>query len=476
MAVSKTTVQLVVIGAGPGGYAAAFYAADLGLQVMLIDTEKNPGGVCLYRGCIPSKALLHVAKIKNEAKHANVCGLEFAEPKIDLEKMRAWKETVITKLTSGLGQLAKARKVNFVQGRASFLDAKTLKVIHQSGNEDHVTFQHCIIATGSRPTSIPGLNLDSPRLLNSTTALALGEIPKKFLVIGGGYIGLELGSVYAALGSQVTVVEMTDGLIPGADRDLATILQKHISSKFESLRLKTRVGAVRERPGEPSLLDVSFIDEHDKTSEATFDQVLVAVGRKPNSSGIGLNNTQIQVNERGFIVVDEKRQTTVGGIYAIGDVAGDPMLAHKASHEARVAVEAVMGHRVTFEPKAIPAVIFTDPEVAWCGLTETEAKKQNRDVKVVKFPWAASGRALTLDRTEGMTKLIIDPKTETLLGVGLVGSSAGEMIAEAVVAIEMGASVTDLKLCIHPHPTLSETLMEAAELYFGHCTHINKKR
>lgn len=476
MAVSKSTTELVVIGAGPGGYAAAFYAADLGLKVMLIDTEKNPGGVCLYRGCIPSKALLHVAKIKNEAKHAGICGLEFLEPKIDLEKMRAWKEGMVTKLTSGLGQLAKARKISFIQGRASFLDSKTLKVIHQGGNEDHVTFQNCIIATGSRPANVSGLDLNSPRLLNSTTALALSEIPKKFLVIGGGYIGLELGSVYAALGSQVTVVEMTDGLIPGADRDLAAILQKHISGKFASVRFKTRVGAVQERPGEPACLDVSFIDENDKTTAETFDQVLVSVGRKPNSSGIGLNNTQIQVTERGFIVVDEKRQTTVAGIYAIGDVAGDPMLAHKASHEARTAVEAILGHRVAFEPKAIPAVIFTDPEVAWCGLTETEAKQQNRDVKVVKFPWAASGRAMTLDRTEGLTKLIIDPKTETLLGAGLVGPTAGEMIAEAVVAIEMGASVTDLKLCIHPHPTLSETLMEAAELYFGHCTHVYKKK
>lgn len=473
MSVSKSTTQLVVIGGGPGGYAAAFYAADLGLQVTLVDTEKNPGGVCLYRGCIPSKALLHVAKIKNEAKHADVCGLEFAEPKINLEKLRAWKDSVVTKLTSGLGQLAKARKVNFIQGRASFLDSKTLKVIHQSGNEEHLSFQNCIIATGSRPASVPGLDLDSPRLLNSTTALALSEIPKKFLVIGGGYIGLELGSVYAALGSQVTVVEMTDGLIPGADRDLAAILQKYVTDKFASVLLKTKVAGIKE---DKNGLRVSFADENNKTSEDVFDQVLVSIGRKPNSSGIGLNNTQIQVNERGFIVVDEKRQTSVAGIYAIGDVAGDPMLAHKASHEARTAVEAVMGHRVAFEPKVIPAVIFTDPEVAWCGLTEIDAKKQGRDVKVVKFPWAASGRAMTLDRTEGMTKLIIDPKTETLLGVGIVGSSAGEMISEAVVAIEMGASVTDLKLSIHPHPTLSETLMEAAELYFGQCTHIYKKR
>lgn len=473
MVATKSKSQLVVLGAGPGGYAAAFYAADLGMDVCLVDLQKNPGGVCLYRGCIPSKALLHVATVLNEAKHLRQFGVEFAEPVINVNKVREWKDSVVTKLTGGLGQLAKARKVKCVEGRGSFYDSKTLKLLNAQGVEEHIEFDNIIIATGSRPATLPGVNLESERLLDSTGALNLTEVPKKLLVIGAGYIGLELGSVYAAMGSQVTVVEMTDGVIPGADRDLAQVLQKHLQKNFHAMMFNTKVTDIVE---EKSGLHVSFEGTDVKEKEQIFDKVLVSIGRRPNSSGIGLDNTKVEVNERGFIQVNDKLQTAVPNIYAIGDVVGEPMLAHKASHEARVAVETIAGKNVAFEPRAIPAVIFTDPEVAWCGLTETEAKKKGVNVTVSKFPWAASGRAMTLDRTEGMTKLILDPESEELLGLGIVGPHAGEMISEGVLAIEMGATASDLKLCIHPHPTLSETVMEAAELFYGHCTHMYKSK
>ncbi|MCP5463948.1 MAG: dihydrolipoyl dehydrogenase [Deltaproteobacteria bacterium] len=460
--------DVVVLGGGPGGYAAAFYAADLGMDVTLVDLESNPGGVCLYKGCIPSKALLHAAKLIEESKEAHKIGLEFSEPAVNLEKLRSWKDDVVSKLTGGLGQLAKARKVKFVQGRGSFEDSNTLKVITSAGETKKISFKNIIVATGSRPATLPGVDLESARLWDSTDALRLSQIPKKLLVVGGGYIGLELGSVYAALGSETTVVEFQDGIIPGADRDLATVLQKKLKSKFHQFLFKTKVTGIAE---EKNGLRVSM-EGPDGSTEEVYDYVLVAIGRRPNGSGLGLDNAGVELNERGFIKVQDNRQTNVNHIYAIGDVAGDPMLAHKASHEARVAVEAIAGHRVAFEPKAIPAVIFTDPEVAWCGLTETEAKAQGKEVQVVKFPWAASGRALTLDRTEGVTKLIVDPKTEMILGAALVGPGAGDMISECALAIEMCATVSDLKLTIHPHPTLSETVMEAAELFFGHCTHM----
>lgn len=469
-------VDLVVIGAGPGGYAAAFYAADLGMSVTLVDPEPNPGGVCLYRGCIPSKALLHVAKLLEEAKHAEAWGISFGEPRIDLDRLRGFKDKVVGQLTGGLGQLSKQRKVAYRQGTAAFRDASSLEITPVGdGTPETLTFDYAIIATGSRPATVPGLSLDSPRVMDSTAALELPDIPESLLVVGGGYIGLELGSVYAAAGSRVTVVEMTSGLLPGADRDLVSILAKRIESRYEAVLLDTKVVAMEEAGDR---IGVVFEGEGlgDQSRERTFDRVLVSVGRKPNSAVPGLDRTRAQVNARGFIEVDERRMTAEPSIYAIGDVVGEPMLAHKASHEGRVAVESIAGERVAFEPLAIPAVVFTDPELAWCGLTEVDAQKQGRQVTVSRFPWGASGRALTLDRSDGLTKLIIDPETERILGVGIVGPGAGELIAEGVLAVEMGANATDLKMSIHPHPTLSETLMESAEVFFGQATHVYRPK
>jgi len=468
--------QLVVIGGGPGGYAAAFYAADLGMQVTLVDMELNPGGVCLYRGCIPSKALLHVAKVAGEAKHAANWGLTYAEPTIDLGKLRGFKDSVVTKLTSGLGQVSKMRKITYIQGKASFVDAKNLSIEPAGGGAaQSLAFEHAIIATGSSPTRIPGLTIESDRVMDSTGALNLPDIPKTLLVVGGGYIGLELGSVYAALGTQVTVVEMTDGLLPGADRDLVTFLARRLETTLHKILLKTRVTGMKDaKNGVTVAMEGEGLADADKSQ--TFDRVLVSIGRRPNSKVPGLDKTGVAVNDRGFISVDAAMRTSEPNIFAIGDVVGEPMLAHKASHEARVAVEAILGHKVAFEPQAIPAVVFTDPEVAWCGLTEADAKKQGRKVEIAKFPWAALGRALAIDRPEGMTKLIIDPETERILGVGMVGAGAGENIAEGVLAIEMAALASDLKLTIHPHPTMSETMMEAAEVFFGHATHVYRPK
>lgn len=469
----SSSTQLVVIGGGPGGYAAAFYAADLGMPVTLVDMEPNPGGVCLYRGCIPSKALLHVAKVASEAKHATNWGLTYAEPKIDLDKLRSYKEGVVTKLTGGLGQLSKQRKITFIQGKASFVDAKNLSIELAAGGTQTLAFEHAIIATGSYPTRIPGLDIKSDRLMDSTGALDLPEIPKTLLVVGGGYIGLELGSVYAALGTKVTVVEMTDGLLPGADRDLVTFLARRLETTMDKILLKTKVTGMKEAKNG---ITVSMEGAEGAKSEETYDRVLVSIGRRPNSAIPGLDKAGVAVSDKGFVTVDSAMRTNIAGISAIGDVVGEPMLAHKASHEAKVAVEAILGHKVAFEPQAIPAVVFTDPEVAWCGLTENDAKKQGRKVEVAKFPWAALGRALAIDRPDGMTKLIIDPETERILGVGIVGAGAGELIAEGVLAIEMAALASDLKLSIHPHPTMSETLMEAAEVFFGHSTHVYRPK
>ena len=470
-----SSTQLVVIGGGPGGYAAAFAAADMGMQVALVDTEPNPGGVCLYRGCIPSKALLHVAKLIAEAKHASAWGITYPDPKIDLDKLRGFKDGVVQKLTGGLGQLSKQRKVNYIQGKASFASNTTLDIQRTNGGPEQLTFQHAIIATGSRPSTVPGLSIDSVRLMDSTSALDLPDVPKSLLVVGGGYIGLELGSVYAALGTKVTVVEMTPGLLPGADRDLVAFLSRRLEQTVHKILVNARVVEMKEvKAGVKVRIDGDGLSDADK--DQTFDRVLVSVGRKPNSEIGGLDKTKVKIIERGFIKVDLARRTDEPNIFAIGDVTGEPMLAHKASHEARVAVEAIAGHNVAFEPQAIPAVVFTDPEVAWCGLTETEAKKQGRKVEVAKFPWAALGRALAIDRPDGMTKLLIDPDTERILGVGIVGAGAGELIAEGVLAVEMAALATDLTLSIHPHPTLSETLMEAAEVFFGQSTHIYKPK
>ncbi|HEU4929191.1 MAG TPA: dihydrolipoyl dehydrogenase, partial [Candidatus Krumholzibacteria bacterium] len=441
--------QLVVLGGGPGGYAAAFLGADLGLKTAIVDVEENPGGVCLYRGCIPSKALLHVAKVLHEAEAARAMGIEFGPPRIDVDAVRSWKEGVVKKLTGGVGQVAKFRKVTFVRGYGTFKDAHALSVKLASGDTQEIRFDHCIVATGSRPATIPFFKSDSARVLDSTSALDLREIPKTLLVVGGGYIGLELGSVYASLGAQVSVVEMMPGLLPGADRDLVAVLEKRISKSFARIMVDTKVTAAKETSD-----GVSVTFDGATKESIVYHKVLVSVGRKPNSSGFGLENTKVRVNDRGFIEVDAQRRTHEPNIFAIGDVTGDPMLAHKASHEGRVAAEVIAGHKVAFEPNAIPAVIFTDPEIAWCGLTETQAKERGVEVAVAKFPWGASGRAMSIERTDGLTKLVIDPKTERVLGVGIAGVGAGDMISEGVLAIEMGATAADVKLSIHPHPTL----------------------
>ncbi|MCL6481623.1 MAG: dihydrolipoyl dehydrogenase [Firmicutes bacterium] len=462
---------LAVVGGGPGGYAAAFLAADLGLDVTLIDEQPNPGGVCLYRGCIPSKALLHAAKVITEAREADHFGVQFGEPKIDLDRLRSWKDSVVAKMTSGLGQLSKARKVRYVQGRAALLDAHTLEV-RNAQEARKIAFEHAILATGSRPATLPNFDLNSQRVWDSTAALELPWVPKSLLVVGGGYIGLELGQVYAALGTKVTVVEMMPTLLPGVDADLVQPLHKRLEKQFAAIHLNTKVGSAKETK---SGIQVRFEGEG-AGKEQTFEAVLVAVGRKPNSEVPGLENTRVKKTSRGYIEVDPQRRTAEPSLFAIGDVAGEPMLAHKASHEGRLAVEVIRGSKAQFEPLAIPAVVFTDPEIAWCGLTETQAKEQNRDVKIARFPWAASGRATTLNRSDGVTKLVLDAETEQILGVGLAGPSAGELIAEGVLAVEMGALAKDLALCIHPHPTLSETLMEAAEALYGTSTHIYRPK
>ena len=470
---SDANLSVAVIGAGPGGYAAAFLAADLGMKVTLIDPEANPGGVCLYRGCIPSKALLHVAKLIEESRQAKNWGVEFAEPRIDVARLRGFKESVVNKLTGGTGQIAKLRKVEHIQGHAAFESSTRLAVTKSDGSIQNLSFDRIVIATGSRPAVIPSLKLDTPRMMDSTGALSLHDVPSSLLVVGGGYIGLELGTVYAALGSKVSVVEMTAGLLPGADRDLVLPLHKRMEKIFTSIMLNTTVTGAKE---EGNGIRISFDGPDVQEREQVFDRVLVSVGRKPNSEIPGLEKTQVKVGQRGFIQVNKQSQTDDPAIYAIGDVVGEPMLAHKASHEGRTAVEAIAGHKVAFEPNAIPAVVFTDPEIAWAGLTETQAQKENRTVKVAKFPWGASGRAITLDRPEGMTKLIIDPDTERVLGMGIVGSGAGELISEGVLAIEMAALAKDIALTIHPHPTLSETVMESAEVFFGTSTHVYRPK
>jgi dihydrolipoamide dehydrogenase len=467
------TIQVAVLGAGPGGYAAAFYAADLGMSVALIDEEKNPGGVCLYRGCIPSKALLHVAKVVDEAKHAGNWGVSFGEPKIDVAKLRAYKQGVVDKLTSGVGSVAKLRKVQFVQGRATLTGPNSMSVAASDGKKTELKYEHLILATGSHPTKIPSLSLDSDRMMDSTSGLELPDVPKSLLVIGGGYIGLELGTVYATIGSKVTVVEATATLLPGADRDLVQVLEKRLKGLFATILTSTKV--VKVAAEGKTGIRVTFEGDV-KEKEQVFDRVLVAIGRRPNSKIPGLETTGVKVDARGFIETDPQRRTATKNIFAIGDVVGEPMLAHKASHEARVAVEAIAGHKAIFEPQAIPAVVFTDPEIAWCGMTEAEAQAKGVDHEVAKFPWGASGRAITVDRPDGLTKLIIEKKTQRILGVGIAGAGAGELIAEGVLAIEMGATAEDLKLTIHPHPTLSESLMESAEVFFGQSTHVFKPR
>lgn len=458
------TTELAVIGGGPGGYAAAFYAADRGMSVTIIDVSERLGGVCLQVGCIPSKALLHAAYLLEETREAKKLGLDFGEPKINLDALRKWKENVVGKLTGGLGQLAKQRKVQFVRGRAVFIDNERLTL--EDSDVEMISFEKAIVATGSSPLIPPALRIDSPRVMDSSRALELPEIPKRLLVIGGGYIGLELATVYAALGSEVVIVEMTDGLLPGVDRDLVRPVQLRLK-KSAKIHLNTKVVSMKEKGDK---LHVAL--EGEESGEQTFDYALVAVGRRPNSSGLGLENTDAKIDKRGFIEVDAQRRTRDQRIWAIGDVAGEPMLAHKAHREGKVAVEAILGEPAAYDPLAMPAVVFTNPEIAWCGLTETQAKAAERSVEVARFPWGASGRAVTLERTDGMTKIVFDPESQLVLGVGIVGPNAGELIAEGVLAIEMGAVAHDLADSIHPHPTLSETVMNSADLFLGSATDI----
>jgi dihydrolipoamide dehydrogenase len=473
-----TTVQtqLAVIGAGPGGYAAAFQAAELGLEVTLVNAEPRPGGVCLHRGCIPSKALLHVAKLIREAEDAEAWGIRFAKPEIELARLRSWKAAVIDKLAGGVVELCRRRRVRVLEARASFLDSETVSLTWPAGaggeRPERLRFEHAILATGSIPAMPAAFRTDDPRVMDSTGALDLDDVPAKLLVVGGGYIGLEMGTVYAALGSKVTVVELTDGLLPGCDRDLVRPLQQRLEKAFDGIHLNTKVAAVE--PGPRGVL--VRLEGKGVPGELLVDRVLVSVGRRPNSAGLGLENTQVEVDGRGFVKVDNRQRTADPHILAIGDVAGEPMLAHKASREGKVAAEVLAGEPAAFENRAIPAVVFTDPEIAWCGLTETQAKAEGVAVEVAKFPWAASGRAVTLDRVEGLTKLIFDPETERLLGMGVVGSGAGELIAEGVLAVEMAALARDVAETIHAHPTLSETVMESAEVFLGHSTHLYRAK
>jgi len=466
-------LRVLVLGAGPGGYPAAFHAADLGHEVTLVDLDEKPGGVCLHRGCIPSKALLHVAKLLSEVRDAAEIGLDFGEPRLDLDKLRAWKTSVVGKLTGGLKVLGGKRNVRFLQGRGRFVDAHHVSVALNAGGEETVEFDHAILATGSVPIALPKLFPASPRVMDSTAALMVEDIPASLLVVGGGYIGLELGSVYAALGSRVTVVEATQGLLPGVDRDLVEVLAPRLRERFAEVLLDTKVtGASEVANG----IEVKLAGLDLAEPVRVFDKVLVAVGRRPNAADLGLEHTRVEVNQQGFIVTDHQRRTAEPNLWAIGDVAGQPMLAHKATYEARIAVEALSGEASAYDPQAIPAVVFTDPELAWAGLTENEAKAKGIPIKVTRFPWGASGRATTLGRNDGLTKLLLDPQTERVLGVAIVGVGAGEMIAEGVLAVELGAVARDVMMSIHAHPTLSETVMEAAELLSGHSPHTAPRR
>ncbi|OFZ67114.1 MAG: dihydrolipoyl dehydrogenase [Betaproteobacteria bacterium RBG_16_56_24] len=457
--------EVLVLGAGPGGYTAAFRAADLGKQVVLVEKHANLGGVCLNVGCIPSKALLHVAKVISEAEEVAHHGVTFSKPKIDIDRIRTWKESVIGKLTGGLSALARQRKVQVVHGSAKFASPNTLVVKTAEGGKT-ISFDTAIIAAGSSVARIPGFPYDDPRIMDSTGALQLQDVPKRMLIIGGGIIGLEMATVYDALGSKISVVELADGLIPGADRDLVRPLHKRIEKRYEAIYLKTRVSKIEALPGG---LMVTF-DGEQAPKPQQYDRVLMAAGRRPNGRDIGAEAAGVQVNERGFIPVNQQMRTNVLHIYAIGDIAGDPMLAHKAVHEGKVAAEVIAGHHAAFEPLTIPSVAYTDPEIAWMGLTETQAKSQGIEYEKAVFPWAASGRALSVGREEGTTKVLLDPKTRRILGAGITGVNAGELIAEAVIALEMGADMEDIGLTIHPHPTLSETLGFAAEMAEGTIT------
>ncbi|MFO0698809.1 MAG: dihydrolipoyl dehydrogenase [Nitrospira sp.] len=468
---SGSDYDVAVIGAGPGGYAAAFHAADLGLRTALIDQDPQLGGTCLLRGCIPSKALLHAARVLTEVEEAQDWGIHFAKPRVDLEALRHRTEAIIGKLTSGVRTLAQSRKVDVIQARATFKTATMLELSDAQGKRE-ISYSHAILATGSRPTVPPSLKVDDHRVMDSTGALKLPDIPARLLVVGGGYIGLEMGTVYHALGAEVTVVEALPHLLNGVDPDLVRPLQQRLQKHFKALKLNTTVEKLDLRDkGVAAALTGS-----EGTGTEVFDRVLVAVGRRANTEQLGLEHTRVAVSEQGFVQVDRQMRTAEPSIFAIGDVVGEPLLAHKATHEGVVAARVIAGHNAVFDPAAIPAVIFTDPEIAWCGLTEGAAKTSGRAVMITRFPWAASGRATTLGRNEGLTKLVLDAESGRILGVGLCGVGAGELISEGVLAIEMGAVAEDMAASIHPHPTLSETVMEAAELFHGQAIHLYKSK
>ena len=458
--------EVVVVGGGPGGYAAAFRAADLGLDTVLVEESPSLGGECLHVGCIPSKALLGVAVLIADTARARAAGVEFGEPKVALDRLRAWKDAQIDRLSKGLQALARDRGVEVMRGRATFEDARSLRV--QGDRTGWLRFRHLILATGSRPVALPGVDLPSQRLMDSRMALDLPEVPDRLLVVGGGYIGLEMGTIYAALGSRVTLVELTDALLPGVDRELVEPLARRIKKIFAAVHLQTKVIGIEETTAGLAVR----LDGEGVASPQEFDRVLVAVGRQPNTDGLGLEVTKVQTDPRGFISVDERRRTADPRIFAVGDVAGGLLLAHKAIHEGKVAAETIAGRAAAFDPQAIPAVVFTDPEVAWAGLTEAEARAQGITARVARVPWSASGRAVAMDRTGGLTKLVFEEGTGRLLGVGIVGTHAGELLAEGVLGVELAAVAEDLAGTIHTHPTLSETLGEAAELFLGSPTHL----
>lgn len=460
--------ELLVIGGGSSGYAAAFRAAEMGLQVTLVTDEPRLGGVCLHRGCIPSKALLHATNLLDSAHTAREWGISFGEPEIDLDQLRTWKDKVVDQLVGGLGTLSDRHDIDVIQGRAVFEEPDKVRL--QDAEEIAlVEFEHAIIATGSRPIPLPGTQFESGnRIMDAAAALQLSDIPESLLIVGGGYIGLEMGMVYAALGSQITVVEMMDGLLPGTDRDLVKPLARRAENLFDAIHLNTKVTAIEEHDDGVSL---EFEGEAD-VSEQQFDRVLIAIGRQPNTENLGLENAGVEVDDAGFVVVDEQRRTTSEHIFAVGDVVGEPMLAHKAMHEGKVAAEVIAGEPAAFDVRAVPAVVYTHPEIAWCGLSEDDAQEQGYEVEVGHFPWRASGRALTMSAPEGLTKIVFEAETGRVLGVGIVGQGAAELIAEGALAVEMGAVARDLALTIHPHPTLTETLAEAAEVFLGQPTHI----
>lgn len=470
-ATTNFETELLVLGGGPGGYAAAFYAADLGKEVVIVELEEHLGGVCLHRGCIPSKSLLHATHLIDQSKTASEFGIHFQEPKIDLAALRDWKNQTIQTLAKGIGSLAASRKVKVLRGRGYFEDKQTLR-LETSEGQRFVRFHHAIIAVGSEATLPRTFDLGNPLVMTSRTALEIEDIPDRLLVIGGGYIGMELGSVYARLGSKVTMIESQNRLLLGVDPDLITPVVNLANKAFDSIQLSAKVQSLAT---EGSEISARLLNSDGEEIEHRFDRVLVAVGRSPRTTNLGLENTAIEVDRQGFIQVDDRLVTAEPQITAIGDCIGGAMLAHKAHYEARQAVDGIYQPDEPSRSPYIPAVVFTDPEIAWCGLTESQAKEQDVNFRVAKFPWAASGRAISVGQGHGITKLIFDPDTEQLLGVGIVGNGAGELIGEAVLALEMGATAYDLAMTVHPHPTLSETLMEAADVFYGHATHFRSR-